>query len=86
MNKRQTVKKLFENWSKRILTPLGKITVIKSLALSKLNYIITSLPNPCKATIKTINQLFYKFLWSDKPDKIKGLSLFKIFVMEDLEW
>ena len=27
------IRKLFDNWSKRILTPLGKISVIKSLAL-----------------------------------------------------
>ena len=33
------IKKLLLNWSKRILTPLGKITVIKSLALSKINHL-----------------------------------------------
>ena len=39
------IRKLFDNWSKRILTPLGKISAIKSLALSQLNYLLASLPN-----------------------------------------
>ena len=32
-DKLNEIRKMFLNWSKRILTPLGKITVIKSLAL-----------------------------------------------------
>ena len=39
----EEMKKLFLNWSKRILTLIGKITVIKSLALSKINHLILSL-------------------------------------------
>ena len=42
------IRKLFLNWSKIILTPLGKITIIKSLALSKINHLILALPNPSK--------------------------------------
>ena len=33
--KNEEMKELFLNWSKRILTPIGKITVIKSLAIIK---------------------------------------------------
>ena len=43
-SKIEEMKKIFLNWSKRILTPLGRITVIKSLALSKINHLILSLP------------------------------------------
>ena len=42
--KTKEMKKLFLNWSKRILTPTGKITVKKRLALSKINNLILSLP------------------------------------------
>ena len=65
------IKKLFLNWSKRILTPLGKITVIKSLALSKINHLILSLPNPSKQIIDELQKMFYQYLWDKKPDKIK---------------
>ena len=65
------IKKLFLNWSKRILTPLGKITVIKSLALSKINHLILALPNPSKKKIDELQIMFYQYLWDKKPDKIK---------------
>ena len=50
----EEMKKLCLNWSKRILTPIGKITVIKSLALSKINHLILSLPKPSEKIIKDI--------------------------------
>ena len=65
------IKKLFLNWSKRILTPLGKITVIKSLALSKINYLILALPNLFKKIIDELQIMFYQYLLDKKPDKIK---------------
>ena len=36
-NKLKEIRKLLLKWSKRLLTSLGRITVIKSLALSKIN-------------------------------------------------
>ena len=62
---------------KRFLTPLGKITVIKTLALPKFNHLFTSLPTPTPDKIKTINNLFYSFIWNDKPDKINRKSFLK---------
>ena len=47
----EEMKKLFLNWSKRILTPIGKSTVIKSLALFKINHLILSLPKPSEKII-----------------------------------
>ena len=69
--KLEDIKRLLVRWSKRILTPIGKITVIKSLALAKINHLILTLPNPPKETIKYIQNMFYKYLWSGGPDKIK---------------
>ena len=65
-----SIRKLFNNWSKRILTPLGKLSVVKSLALSQVNYLLASLTNPGEIIIKRLNNMFYNFLWSGKPDKI----------------
>ena len=69
------IRKLFDNWSKRILTPLGKISVIKSLAFSHLNYLLASLLNPGEMIMKRLNNMFYNFLWSGKADKKKGSIL-----------
>ena len=57
-------------WKRRYLTPLGKITVIKTLLLPILNNLFLSLPNPSEQTIKQINNLFFDFLWQG-PSKIK---------------
>lgn len=59
------------NWSNRNLTPVGKITVIKSLIISKIVHIITALPSPSKKMITTINKLLYGFIWRKGPDLIK---------------
>lgn len=50
---------------------MGKRTVIKILALLKLNHAIIDLSNQTLETIKYIKSLFYKFLWNGAPDKIK---------------
>ena len=38
------IEKLLTGWKKRCLTPIGKVTVIKNLAISKLNHIIMACP------------------------------------------
>ena len=57
-------------WKRRYLTPLGKITVIKTLLLPILNNLFLTLPIPSENTIKHINNLFFDFLWQG-PSKIK---------------
>ena len=73
----EAIKRILNNWSKRMLTPIGKITVIKSLAVSKITHLFLSLPNPEEKKVKEIQQLFYKFVWNDKPDKIKRKQLYQ---------
>jgi len=58
-------------WSKRNITVLGRVVVVKSLVLAKLNYIGQMLPNPSSDYLKTVNDEIYKFIWQGKPDKIK---------------
>ncbi len=56
-------------WSQRSLSLKGKITVINSLLLPQLIYVVTILSSPSETT-KVINDLLFKFLWSGKPQKI----------------
>ena len=43
-NKMSSLEKLLANWSYRYLTTYGKITIIRSLALSKLSHIVLVIP------------------------------------------
>ena len=65
------IRKLFLNWSNRCLTPLGKITIIKGMALPKINHLILALLNPSKQIINEIQRICYEYLWNKGPDKIK---------------
>ena len=70
-DKIREIKNLLLQWSKRMLTPLGRITVIKSLAMAKINHLLLALPNPPQNMIKEINSLFFKFIWNGAIDRIK---------------
>ena len=63
------MQKLLDNWRKRDLTFFGKITITKTLALSKIIYseMNTSIPEEC---LEKINKLIFNFLWNGK-DRIK---------------
>ena len=64
------LKNILHIWSYRDLTPLGKITIVKSLALSQLTFLFSVLPNPPSNFIREIEKAIYSFVWSGKPDKI----------------
>ena len=64
------IKNVIETWQFRRLTLLGKITLIKSLLVSQLIYILTPLPTYTNA-LQTVNKLLFEFLWDGKGDKIK---------------
>lgn len=69
-NKLQEIDKILKNWSKRFLTPFGKITVIKTLALSKLTYLFTNIPDPELKFMKDLETRLYTFLWGSRTNKI----------------
>ena len=68
--------KCLDIWSRRHLSIIGRITVIKSFALPKLLYAMTNLPIS-EAYVKAVNKMFYKFLWEGKPDKVKRTTIEK---------
>lgn len=66
---------VLKQWQHRKLTLMGKITVIKTFALPKLIYALSSLPNPPMTIIKAIEKDMYAFLWNNKPEKIKRKTI-----------
>ena len=71
MEKIEDIRKLLNAWSKRELSPIGKITIVKSLALANLNHLIISLPNPSSNILNQIQTMFLNFIWNNRPDKVK---------------
>ena len=65
------IDKLFKSWLYRDLTPIGKVTVIKSLALSKLSSIAMVCPLTDLNNLKELKNMTFRFLWKGKPDRIK---------------
>ena len=65
---------ILNSWSARRLTLLGKITIIKSLAVSQIVYLLSSLPSHQKIVYE-INSMLYDFLWDSKGDKIKRTEI-----------
>ena len=53
------VKNMINVWSKRKLTLIGRVTVIKSLMLSKFAYLFLALPNPPGDLITTLERMFF---------------------------
>ena len=52
-----------------------KITIIKTLVISKTIHILLSLPRPGEEIFNTIEKVFLKFLWQNKPPKFKTSTL-----------
>ena len=77
--KLDSVKKLINIWSSRGLSLYGKVTIIKSLLLSKLIYISSLLPIS-KSVIQELNKLIFKFLWNG-TDKVTRLSTINSFII-----
>ena len=64
-------------WRTRSLSLIGKVTVIKSLLLPQLLYLLSvlciSIP---KSFFKKINTVFFKFIWSGGNDRVKRAFLY----------
>jgi hypothetical protein len=69
-DKLQHFKNLLNIWSARPLTWIGKITILKMLGISKLNYIIANLETPGWFATEVIDSM-NKFLWNNKPPRVK---------------
>ena len=64
------IKRLLRSYGRRTLTTIGKITVVKTLAIPKLIHIFTSLPEPSPRILNELNILFRTFIWHGKTPKV----------------
>ena len=67
------IQSVLNQWKRRNLTMLGKITVMKSLAISKITYSVTNTAEIDNFTQK-LNKILYSYLW-DKKERIKRNTL-----------
>ena len=73
--KKEKLVNILKIWAMRYLTPIGKIVILKSLALSQLIFLLSVLPSPPQQFIKTIEDIVYSFIWDNKPDKISRQTI-----------
>ena len=69
------IKSTLQLWKGRHLTLLGKITLIKAFALSKLVYPFSVFPSPPEDFFKRLDLILYDFVWNGTPDKVKRKTL-----------
>ena len=63
------IRTLIRIWGSRNLTPYGKVSIIKSLLMSKITHVLLSLPSPSVICLKELYNTFSSFLWCGKPPK-----------------
>ena len=71
----EEIDKLFKCWLYRHLTPLGKITIIKSMALSKLSHVAMVCPLMDPNILQELRTMSFNFLWNCKPDRMKRCDI-----------
>ena len=69
------IKRLLGIWKQRDLTVMGKVHLLKTYALSKLNY-VSSLFVVLKWVVAEINKICFEFIWNGK-DRIKRVICYQ---------
>ena len=77
IDKMEEIKRDIARWKKRHMTPLGKITIIKTLIISKLTYLFINIPDPPHTFLKELDQILFRFLWDGKTNRIKKSTMCK---------
>ena len=79
-SKIEAIERTLNLWAKRDLSILGKITILKTFALSKINYIINSVGMPTNILNK-LNSMFFRFLWKRKYSNTRAFEKVKRTVL-----
>ena len=89
----------FRRWSKRNLSTLGKVLIVKTFGISQIIFVMQSL-TISDVNVKKLNALLYKFIWNknfyaakaperierlitNKPIKLGGLGMINIRELDD---
>ena len=67
----EKVQNVLNMWRDRNLSLIGKTVILKALAISKLVFLFSSLPNPDENFFCRLKKILQCFLWNNKPPKIK---------------
>ena len=54
---------------------MGKILIVKSLAISRIVHFLIALPTPKHEFFRELNKKLYHYIWNHKPPKIKKTTL-----------
>lgn len=73
------IRKLLKQWKVRRMTPIGRLTVLKTLIIPKLNHLILALPMPNDNFLKDLESEMFEFLWNSKIHKVKKDTVFQDF-------
>lgn len=65
------IEQTIQQWKSRKLTPIGRIVVLKTLILPKMNHLILTLPNPNHEFIQKFDTALFNYLWGSDIHKIK---------------
>ena len=71
------IKQLIQNWSSRKITPIGRVTVCKSLIISKITHILISLPTPTVEMLNFLENLLINFVWKNKRHEDSKNTLYR---------
>ena len=72
------IESLLRRWSFRNMTVFGRISLVKSLALSKLTHVVQVIPNPATGKIKQLQKIINSFIWTGshcKKNSSEGRNL-----------
>ena len=75
--KLDSMEKTLKSWGFRDITPMGRITILKSLVLSKITHILQALPTPPQHLITKLENLCITFIWNKKRHEVKKETLYK---------
>ena len=70
------LQKTLNFWSQRDISVYGRINIVKTLALSKVIFVCSSLETP-PYFVEEVNKKIFDFVWNHKPAKIKKSTLLK---------
>ena len=69
-DKIEKIEAMINGWKKRYFSLFGKITIIKSLGMSKIAYVASMIETP-NLVVQRLNNVFMNFLWGGKRSKIR---------------
>ncbi len=60
----------------RNLSVFGRVAVTKAHLQSQLVYQLLVVPSPPKCFLQTVKKVLFNYLWNNKPDKVKRVTMF----------